>query len=1049
MRIPFRLGSALILFLLSTLGWADVPEQKPNYLSDSDVLSPSQQTIAKIRSQFETLRMNEKDFKLSAGWELPFTIPAVENFFAKPLDIPAMAGEWADRIEETSDVSGLLDTAFHVMGITPTESSAAPLVLGTPLPAQLKPAITVLVSAIKEAQPFLDRAVDSLPASAREGLLGLNEWPDPQTGAVRQEISARRTKQKYEAMKPFSQQDLAEAGARVFAGVDKALKMLPKSADVKKQVRWKTVNGDILIGGRGDDVYDKADLKDVAVLIDLGGNNIYKAPVATAREKQIRIVIDYGANVQVDGENFLHGNAGAGIFGIGVMVLPNGEGTKIMKTGPFSQGFGMGGIGALVVNGTAHLSAQRSVQGMGIFGVGILSAKSSKGSTYVATRSGQGSAWTRGVGIFLHEGDDADIKGGLVQPDPREPLGSVSLCQGVGFGPRAYAGGGVGIAVVKGNRISVKGSYFSQGVGYWHGFGAFRLRGDGNTLQARRYDMGSGVHSAFGHMDVFGNNNRILNWGVGPSYGWDHGVGSSIVFGNDNEMQTEWGSGTASIGSLSFSYIKGERNKMKLCDFGTNNFFRDEPAYSVQIIDGVGNQLQCHGSAETNGERLRRMRTPWGLFQMRGTTLVENLGLTPPEWPELPREEAVEREMVDLGEQIEQSAGKPPLDEVADLIDIASAFSLDKVTPRRAMHELLVLPPEKAVLMADVLDPSAVDQLIYLSVAMPAHGDTTAKALVKSLKGPATPQKKAVMLNFLRMARPRTAAPALMEFVNGPASDELRLNALRAMAALLNKDAGAEPGPRAALITVLNNLERPSKKNKQEALGLIAKMRVGEALGLAATIVDMSADDRAEMLENAPEDLTSPLGEKAGKIFLTIAAREKKMNMKNVKDQLAQLEELEPQARRMLAELLTSSRAATVNTVAIGLGQIANGDDAKLLEPLLRHENTRVRESAAVALARMGDAGLPVLQRALESSEPRDRALALAGMTQSATVKSLALVEKALNDENPNVRLTAVAVIDNLPEILKPKRAGVVARVKKEIPSETDPDVRLALELLR
>ena len=181
-------------------------------------------------------------------------------------------------------------------------------------------------------------------------------------------------------------------------------------------------------------------------------------------------------------------------------------------------------------------------------------ADSALQSTYVATRSGQGFALTRGVGLFLHRGDHVDIKGGLVEPDPREPSGSVSLCQGVGFGPRAYAGGGVGLAVVVGSNATVQGSYFSQGTGYWHGLGGFRLRGNDSVLQARRYDMGSGVHSAFGHFDVLGNSNRILNWGVGPSYGWDHGGGSSIIAGDGDEIQVDWGAGTGSIGSVSFSF---------------------------------------------------------------------------------------------------------------------------------------------------------------------------------------------------------------------------------------------------------------------------------------------------------------------------------------------------------------------------------------------------------------------------------------------------------------------------------------------------------------
>src|SRR5262249_53987902 len=154
-----------------------------------------------------------------------------------------------------------------------------------------------------------------------------------------------------------------------------------------------------------------------------------------------------------------------------------------------------------------------------------------KHSTYTATRTGQGVGLVRGVGIMSHTGDDSDIKGGLIEPDPREPKGAVSLCQGVGYGERAYSGGGVGLASVRGDNLSVQGSYFSQGCGYWHAFGAFRLRGNNGKTQARRYDLGSGVHYAFGHFSLIGNKNRVLNWGVGPDYGWDHSMASAFIEG--------------------------------------------------------------------------------------------------------------------------------------------------------------------------------------------------------------------------------------------------------------------------------------------------------------------------------------------------------------------------------------------------------------------------------------------------------------------------------------------------------------------------------------
>ncbi len=1020
-----------------------------------------QNSINKIRAQFESVRLSEPDFKLSAGWPLPYTISAIENFFNKPLDIPTTASDWTNALEDSETPTDLLTVAMSILD-GPRQplrfpESHTPVVKNEGIPNGLRAPIGILLNAIARAQPLLNKAVDSVPAKNRSEFLKLNEWPNADTGAVEQEISARRIKQQYEGMKTFSESDLYNAAQIIFEGVGRAQAKLSLDAPFSQQFRWTTPNGDVLIRGTGDDTYDAETLKNVVLLIDLGGRNTYKAPVATAHEKQIRIVIDFGSEISVQGDTDLFGNAGAGVFGIGIMVCPNEDGEKEFHTGSFSQGLGLAGVGALIVNGTAHFSAQKFVQGMGMFGVGILVDRDAKESSYVATRNGQGSAFTRGVGIFFHEGDGGDIKGGLVQPDPREPSGSVSLCQGVGFGPRAYAGGGVGLAVVKGDNNAVKGSYFSQGVGYWHGFGVFRVRGNGNTLQARRYDLGSGVHSAFGHLDVLGNKNRVLNWGVGPAYGWDRSIGSALIFGNDNEMQTEWGSGTASIGSLSFSAIRGERNKLKLCDHGTNNFVRDEPAYSIQLIEGTDIQFQCEGapvssppSEEDANTWNRRLRSPWGTYQFQGVTFVDNLGLKAPEWPPLPQEDATQREMVDLQQHLKDASSKSPIDEVNDLVDVAAAFSLDKASPRQAMRALIMLPPEKAALLAKVLDPAAVDQLIQLAVAIPSHGAVTANALIDEATTETAPMRRATLINFLRSSPPSIAFPALTKMLQEKNTEETRVMLIRTMADLLSRDTGGEPGARALYDALAESLENvKNKSKKQAALKILQQMRFSDSVGVMAGATDLNQDKRTQMLAIVPEDITGALLEPEAKEYLRILYADRADSLARVNNERKVLEGMESSVREQLVGLLESTRPATVNAAVIGIGKLANEDDIAKIEPLLKHANTRVRESAAVALGRMAPASLPALARAQNDADIRTRALAMVAVTQSVSPKAEELITVGLKDNDPLVRLTAVSAVANLPPCLQSRSKKIVATAKKRISFEKDPNVNLALQLLK
>ena len=207
---------------------------------------------------------------------------------------------------------------------------------------------------------------------------------------------------------------------------------------------------------------------------------------------------------------------------------------------------------------------------------------------------------------------------------------------------------------------------------------------------------------------------------------------------------------------------------MKLCDYGLSTFFRDEPAYSVQWLEGAGNEMQCQGEADTGGAALRRFQSPWGLFHMDGTRLNEKLKLAPPVWPALPREQAVARDNVDLAAATSnRRRTKPALERVSDLIDVTAAFSFDKQSPRDAFAQFARLPPEQAPLLVDALEPAAIDQLIQLSIIIPAHGDAITRDILKRLDGFPL-QKKSVLINFLRMGRPSTVMDDMLRRLGNP-----------------------------------------------------------------------------------------------------------------------------------------------------------------------------------------------------------------------------------------------------------------------------------------
>ena len=98
-----------------------------------------------------------------------------------------------------------------------------------------------------------------------------------------------------------------------------------------------------------------------------------------------------------------------------------------------------------------------------------------------------------------------------------------------------------------------------------------------------------------------------------------------------------------------------------------------------------------------------------------GVLYEDKLNLPPPVWTEPTRQEALKLETIDLQRQIRRASSKPPREEVADLVDVASAFALDKTSPAEATGLLLQMTPEKMAHLVDVLDPAGFDQLVRLS----------------------------------------------------------------------------------------------------------------------------------------------------------------------------------------------------------------------------------------------------------------------------------------------------------------------------------------------
>ncbi len=318
-----------------------------------------------------------------------------------------------------------------------------------------------------------------------------------------------------------------------------------RNTDLSILYETHTEFGKIIVGGMGPNTYEE----DAALILDIGGNDVYLNNAGGTREKiPVAVVIDWeGDDHYITKE---HISQGAGVLGGGVLIDLGGNDTFQALDG--SQGSGLFGIGILYNSGGKTVFKARSYcQGTGQHGIGILWNNDSE-TLYQCSSYGQALGLFNAAGIILDEnGNDHYFLGGI-HPDFRDPARStVSIGQGYGKGFRAEKdfdgiSGGIGILIDKAGNDYYSADYFAQGSSYYFGVGILNDISGNDQYFAGRYAQGAGIHSSVGVLtDRSGDDFYYTSFGVSQGMGHDFGVG----FLRDNHGNDKYTSGTLSQGA--------------------------------------------------------------------------------------------------------------------------------------------------------------------------------------------------------------------------------------------------------------------------------------------------------------------------------------------------------------------------------------------------------------------------------------------------------------------------------------------------------------------
>jgi len=324
----------------------------------------------------------------------------------------------------------------------------------------------------------------------------------------------------------------------------------------------KTSFGLIVIGGAGPNTYELD--KQFAMVIDLGGNDLYRGQVAASAS------LDQGNAIVIDVEGNDTYNGGAlglatGRLGVGLLIDHAGDDTYQFDRG--SGGTGFAGLGILFDGrGNDVYMGNRLTQGAAFGGLGLL-FDASGNDRYTSHGFAIGFGGPSGVGAVVDvRGDDQYQCGDKIpsaynsqdapNAKPGDPLFQYDCFGfGTGSGTRVLSkrsewqeqslAGGWGILLDLEGQDHYDSANFSQGHGYFFGTGLMiDLQGD-DQFKAARYGQGSSAHYGVSVFidrqgaDRYGSNGPFYNGGAA----WDHSVSLMVDSGNGND-QYDFGAST-------------------------------------------------------------------------------------------------------------------------------------------------------------------------------------------------------------------------------------------------------------------------------------------------------------------------------------------------------------------------------------------------------------------------------------------------------------------------------------------------------------------------
>jgi len=945
-----------------------------------------------------------------------FSAPLVSNLFKQgmenPLKAPLEAQQKAKNLFRTArdPVAWLQELARPV---DPHASFAVSLKrykdldLPEHLPGQLVEAIHLIMNAIDKANKILAEVKGQVsPQNIR--LFERHLYPGPQSpidpvGEIPETPSAKKIRQTVDAAANVDWERILEAGFIVLNGLVRARTLLTKDDRGYKEVAsfsLMTPLGLVRIGGTSNDVHEG----NPTLILDLGGNDLYKGKVASGNDGKCGIVLDLGGDDVYLGEN---NTQASGLWGVGVLF--DLRGNDLYRADRWSQGAALFGIGLLMDGGgDDNYLGGSFVQAASSWGWGGLIDLEGD-DVYRNHHSGQAYSGVRSASALCDlNGNDKYISGGQTS-DPREPDMNQSFSQGFAFGRRNLAGGGISILADRSGNDLYQCQYFCQGASYWAGVGILYDEEGKDIYVARRYAQGAGIHFSLGILMDVGGSDHTFSWGVSQGCGHDYGIGILVNESGQDTYVSEWLSMGASEANGVGIFVDnlGNDGYEAKASMGVGSLSRSRRAGGIGLFVDASGKDRYSTRGANNAVWIQNR---WGVGMdedengKSGLNLVSSIKSASDggAWKEIKKEEQTRLSAILAG-----SEALPYSLKIDGLLTVASHWGHEKEMPKAAREKILSLEPEKSVpVVLSFIGTPDVSRLIFLRTFFMIHAYHAIPVLINKTQA-SDPLIKSRICRQLGLLRDTRTRQHLLRALKDP-SWRVRSSALWALGQVLDH------GRLKALVSMRDILDQASRSGTPDAIRRYLEDDKKRASLLSVLVRALPMDYHLyKKLKKIPS------GKKGEKAIDKYAAF--------VYDHLG---EIRPLLKTWIRDINGSDAVASQlmiylddpdpevkRAAAYSLGQMNYRPAIPRLLRLIETQRLWGRDSAVLSLALFGDTPIRAITAGMKKKKAPFKIIALDLLGRIGDGEAKTVIEGYLRDPDSRVRRAAKRAMESLPKI--------------------------------